>query len=118
MKYNLTVSDTEPPAPVLKLTGPACAASPEGRQSIETTIRFVCSPQAEAGPVLISHYPASGPVDEACAYIFEWASPAACPTSGTLDHLLGDIGAIFVFVGMVAVVGLAWLIGTLLYKCV
>lgn len=116
MKYNLTVSNTEPPAPVLKLTGPACAASREGGQAVETTIRFICSPQAENGPVLISHYPASGPVDEACAYSFEWATTAGCPTSGTLDHLLGDVGAIVVFVGMVAVVGLAWLIGVLLYK--
>lgn len=115
MNYVLSVAQTEPPAPLLTLSGPACLASPE--QKSETTIRFVCS-HAESGPVLLSHYPSSAAVDQACSYNFEWATPEACPNEGSLDHLLGDKGAIAVFAGMLIVVGLAWLIGTLLYKLV
>lgn len=116
MTYSLSVSDTDPPAPVLKLSGPACAAVPG--QLTETTVRFVCSPHAEGGPVLISSWPSSGAADQACAYQFEWATASACPSSGVLDGILGDKGAVALFVGMVAVVGFAWLVGTLLYRCV
>ncbi|CAK5279071.1 unnamed protein product [Mycena citricolor] len=44
-------------------------------------IEFVCDPGAGRGqPRLVAQLPA-GPDDKACAWVFEWRTAAACPTS-------------------------------------
>lgn len=94
---NLTLTNSNPPTPLLILpNGAACA----GTSLLSSTlIHFTCSTSEETGPVLLGTLPPGEEVGKACAYVFEWKTKAACPKTGGMGHL-GDWGAVGVLVGL------------------
>ncbi|KAK7036183.1 PLCXc domain-containing protein [Favolaschia claudopus] len=75
-----------------------------------TEIEFICDPSAGKGnPRLIAQLPPGGD-DEACAWVFEWRTAAACPTSEGITF-----GGViwFLFISFLVLLALYLLIGTL-----
>ncbi|KAF7354078.1 PLCXc domain-containing protein [Mycena venus] len=75
-----------------------------------TEIEFVCDPAAGNGvPRLIAQLPPGGDA-AACAWVFEWRTKAACPTSEGLTF--GGV-VWFLFISSLILLGLYLLVGTL-----
>lgn len=111
--YNITLSSSTPPSPLLVYPpGAPCPSSTS--TALSTLITFTCA-SADSGPQLLATLPSTD-VSKSCAYIFEWRTPAACPRPGGKHTVLGDGGAVGVFFGLLLTVLLAWVLGTVLYK--
>ncbi|KAL7413984.1 mannose-6-phosphate receptor binding domain-containing protein [Mrakia frigida] len=113
---NLTLTNSSPPSPVLLFpNGASCSGSSSLLSS--TLIHFTCSTAAEStGPELLGTLPPGEDVGKACAYVFEWKTPAACPKSVGSHAILGDWGAVGVLVGLSLLILLAYFLGTVLYN--
>jgi len=97
--------------PVLVFTGGSpCPGASELKAS--SIIRFICdrSVSSQGHPELVAQLPPND--SSACAFLFEWRTPAACPTT----KRTGVTGVVTVFASILFVAFLVYIIGATAYN--